>query len=1556
MECPYRRSARGSSRDTMSVPQLFEDLCTAHMVANFRRPLTERTMPNWEAMKSKLKKSAYTALFRNVLSGEGGPRQETVALEERSPTVKTRLLMVSFDMRVRGRGGEADRLEELGQQLEDLADDGVSATVVFLLELVDSGGALRSCGIVPKRYGDDAVPSRVCRFKGYQCCDLNYFEADCFAQNTLRDPLFEDEIERNMQLFTSTPGSGLAGTGLFKQNTLVCNEYEKQTHLSLFGALVHTKTMDMDIKLDLPSIPNNVDITGLSIKVPSAYDLSDDEGFQSASNLTPDSQVESHLPNLWEAALTHTACKNRTWEWIGCGPRKSEKPFVTEAGSTVFDRVCSVRRAEAHLLRGTTPTPMSLVPSARLIQDSLNVLLGVVSRTFSFHHGRQAFVVRDGVAMSGLSTESLHALLGTLAECGTLYWRLCSFTGLSCREAGQHRGFIFQAFVSGIRRYLQYYKACVLSAPPSHSLLSLSHAFRQLTQQLRYMNELCRIHTDDSRNGTLFDNCPNGVQLLSYLYKEALCCSDQGNYYVILSLLRSSCEPYTRFIQEWVYSGLCRDVYGEFMIRVNEDYLLSRDKHYWGQGYVLAPVQADERVPFFLGSLADDIYVCGKTINLLRLCQPQNYVCCADVAVPQISVTFSLAELVEIERSCADYTRSMERIAWERRVARAQQEERAAVAREELAVQVYRTMDNALGIAKGHQMAQAKAFRDAKKRVFQELQDQYNRSVQKQQTDKDNKVTEDAELRKKMLAQHELLSAEEGMLKNQAREELVALYGKLYAEARKREHRAQWRGRRLELHDTRTAFLERQRAALQDELKLENRTERSSAPVVSGGVERREVDSGGAVVRDAVAGERVVESLESRDFATEDVFPGVVEAVSLPLKPTTPCSLLGEHSKDAASVRCISPTMLYAATTTSIADRVQPLHNELETATFTAVPHVTDITGSHVQEAPDIPRSLIHLSPITEECDVANPQSEEHATLVRVHVETTHKGVEAPTSQETARGRDTKATVRVGEGAAEGHVTVPVTHIYGHVSQSSIRSSGVLATLETMHIPKRKQTNAHVSDSTIGHILNPGIETRGDQIRLQMKDVMREKRSKEHPSEDTHLVELDANVPGDVVAVLSSGDENVEPVTPTSQHLTSPELLLSQNVAQQFETLANMYEADKYQDGFPSMSSPPVAHLLQAMVHHESHSHAPAELPTGTATDHTAVTASQRLPLPVLVKRSIISPILAQISIVNKAIVEYYIVDLNVKTHFEALKHFVLLEDGEFAHSLSEQLFAKLASGPSPAQLLSPMPLNAMLGKALQESQHGDSLPVASLSLAVKRVPDIFKANDPDALNCLQLGYKVDWPLNIVITDSCLTKYNKVFSVMLQLERMVWTLKDVWFHLKSGAFVKPTIHSTQFHQLQLFRHEMQHFVKVIQGYIMTQILHVSWSEFQANLKTVKNLDDLHRIHAEYLNTAIFRGLLTEKAAPVMNVIRSIFSLILRFHTQLVSRPWDCLPHGATHPNFALLRESHQAFKYYSHFLHKVVTKLVSRGYQPHLEDFLVRINFNSFYTERRASP
>lgn len=52
----------------------------------------------------------------------------------------------------------------------------------------------------------------------------------------------------------------------------------------------------------------------------------------------------------------------------------------------------------------------------------------------------------------------------------------------------------------------------------------------------------------------------------------------------------------------------------------------------------------------------------------------------------------------------------------------------------------------------------------------------------------------------------------------------------------------------------------------------------------------------------------------------------------------------------------------------------------------------------------------------------------------------------------------------------------------------------------------------------------------------------------------------------------------------------------------------------------------------------------------------------------------------SSVSLVNKAVVDYFFVDLRVERHFEALRHFLLMEDGEFAQSLSDLLFEKVRS------------------------------------------------------------------------------------------------------------------------------------------------------------------------------------------------------------------------------------------------------------------------------------
>jgi len=63
----------------------------------------------------------------------------------------------------------------------------------------------------------------------------------------------------------------------------------------------------------------------------------------------------------------------------------------------------------------------------------------------------------------------------------------------------------------------------------------------------------------------------------------------------------------------------------------------------------------------------------------------------------------------------------------------------------------------------------------------------------------------------------------------------------------------------------------------------------------------------------------------------------------------------------------------------------------------------------------------------------------------------------------------------------------------------------------------------------------------------------------------------------------------------------------------------------------------------------------------------------------------------------------------------------------------------------------------------------------------------------------------------------------------------------------------------QLRQLQLYRHEMQHFVRVLHEYIANEVVTVSWHEFKADLdRHLAGLDDLRQRHLDYLHKCRFR--------------------------------------------------------------------------------------------------
>ncbi|XP_055664415.1 gamma-tubulin complex component 6 isoform X2 [Falco peregrinus] len=1742
-----------------SITQLFNDLCEAHLTGLPWKVHLGRLKISKRRAKQNLKRVAYNALFINLFQDEARKLQSNVS---RLP-VKNKILMLSFNLRVGGLGAQADRLENLVEELETaecLPFTEVNSVLDLLVQLAGTGPPQ----LVPQKkdyFLNNKYVGRNVKYQGYDYYDVSVFEADIQSLITNEECQFNDTIQKTLQIMEAAPGTGLPAIGLFSQNYPAGDKFEKETRVSLFGALVHSRTYDMDIKLDLPPVPDNADLSGLAIKVPQSIDQSEDEGFQSASNLTPDSQSEPSMTpdiDLWDAVLTYGPSKRRCWERIGYPPGKKEEPYLTEAGREAFDKFYKLREGELQLFSNTVLQlpQLVLMKEPELVKDVLNVLIGVVSTTFSLDQAAQTFVIKEGVYVSGTSPETMHNLLSEVAEYGTYYTRLSHFSLQPVLDSSYSKGLVFQAFTSGLRKYLQYYRACVLSTPPTLSLLTISFLFRKLGRQLRYLAELCGIGTTAlAISGGPGASFPTGVKLLSYLYKEALNNCSNEHYPVLLSLLKTSCEPYTRFIYDWVYSGVFRDVYGEFMIQVNEDYLCFRDKHYWTHGYVLISKEVEDCVPVFLKHIANDVYICGKTINLLKLCCPRHYICWSDIPVPRISVIFSLEELKEIERDCAVYVGRMERIARYSSISKEEKDLRMEIAKQELIVHARETASKVLKAINDRQISERMAL-DAKKREqFQKLKEQFAKDQERRLAIKQEEIDDDFSYARELREREKRLKALEEELEKKARQELIDHYSKLSDDAARREQRALWKIQRHKLETARLKFL------LEDQKRIEEMLEK-----LPDGNYRRKLDvipykqcqlalDKNPLVKDPHSQVSSVKPLNSNEnVGRKESEPGLEYAASadkaLPMPELTdnnadqhfqPKAAGSESSLQSSEKACSPPHSADSLPESSVniedflskpqdeqpaAVSIQgslldeafrninsdlsgtsqvstnqpvlggalegednaPLHqqNEYDFNTvlrpFAAwqghvrvgenvfdgeyrrprwnirghtsdanirvgeyIPHV-DTYQPHSSPYGHSSDSHIQISGCIAEVESSQPRWNIHGHVSEAHIKIGEYASEvepsrprwnihghaseanikigeyvsnvAPTRPRwNIHGHASDANIKIGENVSEVVSARPRWNIHGHASQSHIKIGELVSDTEPLKsrwspfghasqssiqvgkwapstendpIPHRNTILGPSSDSTVQTLLYSEERSPAEGSRKEAKtSEVKEKTLPQSQSSDSVPVFLHANIKDDKKENTTGEKQEVianvinkDPSPDSSQSLQAeePEKAIPQDAAPQetlfseantpkteeeeggeedtwkkeqayLKALSDQYCIEKYQDSYDLMSELPVSHLLHHVIP-RSYTF-PVDPMVQSATDETAVQLSELLSLPVLMKRSITAPLVSHVSLVNKAIVDYYFVELNVEKHFEALRHFLLMEDGEFAQSLSDLLFEKLGSGQTPGELLNPLVLNSILNKALQYSLHGDTQLASNLSFALKYLPEVFKPNAPDALSCLELRYKVDWPLNIVITESCMSKYNKIFSFLLQLKHMVWTLKDVWFHLKRTALVSGASNSVQFRQLQLYKHEMQHFVKVIQGYIANQILHVTWCEFGNKLSSVGNLEEIHRTHAEYLNKAVFRGLLTEKAAPVMNVIHSIFSLILKFRSQLISQSWsfDAGKQMAVHPNFGLMQQSYNTFKYYSHFLFKVVTKLVNRGYQPHLEDFLLRINFNIYYKD-----
>ncbi|KAI5295462.1 Microtubule-nucleating Tub4p (gamma-tubulin) complex component [Ascosphaera acerosa] len=238
--------------------------------------------------------------------------------------------------------------------------------------------------------------------------------------------------------------------------------------------------------------------------------------------------------------------------------------------------------------------------------------------------------------------------------------------------------------------------------------------------------------------------------------------------------------------------------------------------------------------------------------------------------------------------------------------------------------------------------------------------------------------------------------------------------------------------------------------------------------------------------------------------------------------------------------------------------------------------------------------------------------------------------------------------------------------------------------------------------------------------------------------------------------------------------------------------------------------------------------------------------------------------------------------------HLYALKRYLLLGQGDFIALLMESLASNLER---PANSQYRHTLTAQLENAIRSSNAQYDAPDV-LRLLDARMLEL--SHGESGWDCFTLEYKIDAPVNVVITPWGSTQYLKVFNFLWRVKRVEFALSSTWRRCITGArgvlgAVDDKV-GQDWKRVRCTLAEMNHFISQLQYYILFEVIESSWDQLQTAIHQPNcTLDDVIQAHTKYLNAITHKGLLggsrnksSSRDEPFLTQLHHILKVMLTY--------------------------------------------------------------------------
>ena len=152
--------------------------------------------------------------------------------------------------------------------------------------------------------------------------------------------------------------------------------------------------------------------------------------------------------------------------------------------------------------------------------------------------------------------------------------------------------------------------------------------------------------------------------------------------------------------------------------------------------------------------------------------------------------------------------------------------------------------------------------------------------------------------------------------------------------------------------------------------------------------------------------------------------------------------------------------------------------------------------------------------------------------------------------------------------------------------------------------------------------------------------------------------------------------------------------------------------------------------------------------------------------------------------------------------------------------------------------------------------------------------------NNLIGIKALCLKYNAPFPVNVVLSNTNLSKYNLIFRHLFYVKHIEQTVSKIW-KATSTTFLKGN-----FVQSFILRHRLLFFIQNYLYHCTIEVLEPNWHQFNMDIKSANTIDEVIYLHNTFLDNCLKECLLTQN--KLLSSIYIILDIAIDFSSNIES--------------------------------------------------------------------